>query len=210
MNRLFGLCALPLSLSLAACASSAPPKQAASAPAAVAKATDAAAETAVAKVEEAMMTPPPRKDDADRKSKNGRLDAKLGGAKVIVQYGRPEVRGRTIFGELVPYGTMWRTGANEATTFTVDKDIMVEGKALAAGTYALFTIPNEASWTIVFNSVPAGWGTNGHDAAKDVLRVDVTPKAGEMTEVMTFSAEGDVLVLSWDKVMVPVTIAAGS
>ncbi len=127
-----------------------------------------------------------------------------------MQYGRPEVRGRTIFGELVPYSTMWRTGANEATTLTVDKDIMVEGKPLAAGTYSLFTIPNEASWTIIFNSVPTGWGTNGHDAAKDALRVDVTPKAGEMTEVMTFSAKDDVLMLSWDKLIVPVTIAAGS
>lgn len=207
MNRCTGLYALPLSLCLAACASSTPPKQAASAPATAASAASAATEGVVAKA--ALQTPPPRKDDADRKSKNGRLDAKLGGAKVIVQYGRPEVRGRPIFGELVPYGAVWRTGANEATTFTVDKAIMVEGKALAAGTYSLLTVPTETSWTIVFNSVPGTWGTNGYNASKDVLRVDVTASVGEMTEVMTFSAEGDVLTLSWDKTMVPIKISAG-
>ncbi len=210
MNRLGGLCALPLSFSLVACASSAPPQKAASAPAALEKAAQTATETAVAKAEEAMMTPPPRKDDADRKSKNGRLDATLGGAKVIVQYGRPEVRGRTIFGELVPYDKVWRTGANEATTFTVDKAVMVEGQALAAGTYSVLTVPAETSWTIIFNSVPGTWGTKGYDASQDVLRVEVTPKAGEMTEVMTFSAEDDVLMLSWDKLIVPITISPGS
>lgn len=86
---------------------------------------------------------------------------------------------------------------------------MVEGKALAAGTYSLLTVPTETSWTIVFNSVPGTWGTNGYNASKDVLRVDVTASVGEMTEVMTFSAEGDVLTLSWDKTMVPIKISAG-
>lgn len=207
MNRHSWLYTL-LSLSLAACASNTPPEQAASAPAEVAAAAETVADTTMAAA--SSMTPPPRKDDGDRKSKNGRLEATIGGAGVLVQYGRPEVRGRTIFGELVPYGALWRTGANEATTFTVDKDIMVEGQPLKAGTYSMFTVPNASSWTIVFNSVPMAWGTNGHDASKDVLRVEVTPGAAEMTEAMTFSAEADALVLSWDKTKVAIRISSGS
>ena len=192
--------ALPLSFSLAACAAHAPPQQAASTPAGVAPAA-----TAVG-----TMTPPLRKDDGDRKSKNGRLEATIGGAGVLVQYGRPEVRGRTIFGELVPYGALWRTGANEATTITVDKDVMIEGQPLPAGTYAVFTIPGEQAWTWVFNAEPAQWGSGSADPSKDVLRVEVTPAAAEMTEAMTFSAEADTLVLSWDKTKVAIRISSGS
>src|SRR4051812_3645735 len=72
---------------------------------------------------------------------------------VTVNYGSPSVKGRKIWGRLVPYNQVWRTGANEATTFSVSKDVLVEGKPLAAGTYGLFTIPGENDWTVIFNKV---------------------------------------------------------
>lgn len=154
------------------------------------------------------LVPPPRKADADRKSKNGRLEAKIGGVDVIVQYGRPKVRGRTIFGELVPYGKLWRTGADEATTLTVKANCKIEGQKLNAGTYSLFTVPGADKWTVVVNRAAAQWGAYRHADAEDVFRVEVTPAASELTEEMTFTAEGDALVLAWEKVRVPIRIAA--
>lgn len=205
------LTSLIASLGLVACTSSSSetkkesPSTPASAPAEEKPAAEAAPAEA-APAEEASLTPPPRKSDADRKSKNGRLEAEIGGANLIVQYGRPTVRGRTIFGDLIAYGKLWRTGADEATTFTVDQPVMVEGKPLDAGTYALFTVPGEKAWTVVFNSVAAQWGAYGYDESKDVLRVEVTPKKGEATEELTFAVDGEDLVLRWADVVVPIRI----
>jgi hypothetical protein len=92
-----------------------------------------------------------RGDDANRKSKNGRLDAPVDGVGVVVEYGRPQVRGREVWGALVPRGKVWRTGADEAATITFAAPVEVEGQPLAAGTYALFTIPGEERWTVIFN-----------------------------------------------------------
>src|SRR5688572_20929448 len=81
----------------------------------------------------------------------------VGEANIIVNYGSPSVKGRTIWGKLVPYDRVWRTGANEATTFTTDKALTVEGKELPAGKYSLFTIPGEKEWTIIFNKNAKQW-----------------------------------------------------
>ena len=86
---------------------------------------------------------PERGDDAERASKNGKLEHAIGDAKVVVTFGRPEARGREIFGGIVSYGSIWRTGADEASVFAVDQDVTVQGEALAKGVYALFTIPGE-------------------------------------------------------------------
>src|SRR5688572_29943922 len=86
------------------------------------------------------------------------VTGKVGGANATIVYSRPSARGRKIVGSLVPYGEVWRTGANEATTITFDKAVKVEGKDLAAGTYALFTIPGENEWTIIFNKESQQWG----------------------------------------------------
>src|SRR5688572_7179005 len=94
-----------------------------------------------------------RGDDSQRKSKNGKAEGTIGGVKVAVEYGRPSVAGRKIWGDLVPYGQIWRAGADEATTIAFDKDVRIEDKTLAAGRYALFLIPSEGDWTVVFNSV---------------------------------------------------------
>jgi len=150
-----------------------------------------------------------RGDDSKRASKNGKTTGSAGGAEVVVEYGRPNVKGRTIWGGLVPYGKVWRTGADEATTITFGSDVTVEGEPLAAGTYSLFTIPGEDEWTIVFNETAEQWGAYNHDAGKDVLRVTVEPRAGEeMVEAMDFVVEDDAVVLRWEKVEVPFTVGS--
>ena len=149
-----------------------------------------------------------RGDDAERASKNGKTEGSIGGVDVTLEYGRPNVKNREIWGGLVPYDKVWRTGANEATTFSISKDVMVEGKELAAGTYGLFTIPGEAEWTVVFNKVPDQWGAMKYDAAEDALRVTVKPEAADFVESMEFEIDGSDVVLRWEKVAVPVTLSA--
>ena len=149
-----------------------------------------------------------RGDDADRASKNGKTEGSIEGVDLTLENGRPNVKSREIWGGLVPYDKVWRTGANEATTFSISNDVMVEGKELAAGTYGLFTIPGEAEWTVVFNKVPDQWGAMKYDAAEDVLRVTVKPEAADFVESMEFEIDGSDVVLRWEKVAVPVTLSA--
>ncbi|TAH18665.1 MAG: DUF2911 domain-containing protein [Cytophagales bacterium] len=132
------------------------------------------------------------------------------GLKVSVSYSQPSKKGREIFGKLVPYGAIWRTGANEATEIEISKDVTVAGQALKAGKYSLFTIPNQDKWTVVFNSEIAMWGLS-YDEKNDVLRVDVpTTSRDEMLEKFTISlqeAEGGAdMMLEWDKTKVVVPI----
>lgn len=130
-----------------------------------------------------------------------------------VTYSRPGVKNRVIWGELVPWDKPWRTGANEATTFTTSDEIQFGGQKLAAGTYALLTIPGKDEWTVVLNTEKELWGAFGYKPEKDVLRVTVKPTAAEHEEWMRFSFEnltpnsGD-LVLRWEKlsVAVPITV----
>ena len=149
-----------------------------------------------------------RGDDTKRLSKNGKVEGTIDGVKVTLEYGRPKVKGRQIWGDLVPFDKVWRTGADEATTFTIDKDIKVEGKKLAAGTYGLFTIPGKTEWTIIFNKVAKQWGAFKYNSGEDVLRVMVKPAAAENVEEMTFKIEGNKLLLCWEKLCVPIVISA--
>jgi len=128
----------------------------------------------------------------------------VNGATITINYGSPSVRGRQIWGKLVPYDSVWRTGANEATRFTTTKDITVEGKTLPAGTYGFFAIPGEKTWTIIFNSVAKQWGAFKYDASKDVLRVTVTPKKSIQHESLVYKINGDGFELMWDELKVPV------
>lgn len=144
-----------------------------------------------------------RGDDAKRKSKNGKTEGTIAGVAVKLEYGRPNVAGRAIWGQLVPYGQVWRTGADEATTISFAKDVLVEGQKLAAGTYALFTIPGEKEWTVVFNKTAEQWGAFDYDAKQDALRVTVQPGAAAApVESLDFVIEGDRVVLRWEKVAV--------
>jgi hypothetical protein len=131
----------------------------------------------------------------DDKSKRPSPPAKVtettsSGAVITIDYSQPSVKGREIGKEIAPYGKVWRTGANEATTFEVSKDVKVEGKALAAGKYGLFTIPNKEEWVVIFNKTPQQWGAYKYAESDDALRVKVKPgKAPQFTERMTFSVD---------------------
>lgn len=151
-------------------------------------------------------------DKANRPSPPATASGKVGQANVTINYSSPAVKGRKIWGELVPYGKVWRAGANEATVFETDKDIKVEGKTLPAGKYSLFATPGEKEWTIIFNSETGQWGIKrggdaNRDPAKDVLTVTAKPKkSAKMNERLVYNVNNKGFVLSWENVDVPVTI----
>jgi hypothetical protein len=122
------------------------------------------------------------------------------GAVVTIDYSQPSVKGRKIGKDLEPMpGKVWRTGANEATTFDVDKNVKVEGKDLPAGKYALFTIADGEEWTIIFNKTAKQWGAYDYKEADDALRVKVKPsKAAQFAEKMTFNIDKNgTVTLLW-------------
>jgi hypothetical protein len=131
--------------------------------------------------------------------------------QVIITYSRPAVKGRTILGDLVPYDTVWRTGANEATTISFTDDVLIEGKELSAGKYALFTIPAQKEWTLIFNKQSDQWGAFKYDSSQDALRITVKPEAAAHQEWMQFhfkklNGTSAVAVLQWNKLQVPFKI----
>ena len=146
-----------------------------------------------------------------RPSQKSTLTQTVGLTDLSITYSRPSVKGRTIWGELVPYDKVWRTGANEATTFTVSDDVLVEGQKLAKGTYSLHTIPGKSDWTIIFNSDADQWGSYAYDETKDVLRVKVRPEAAEFAETMGFempkvTTDKATVRIHWEKLAVPFTV----
>jgi hypothetical protein len=131
---------------------------------------------------------------------------------ISINYSRPNVKGRKIFGGLEPYGTVWRTGANSATTITTTEAIKIEGKELPAGTYELFTIPGENEWTIIINKGAKQWGAYEYKADDDVFRVSVRPvKLKDKVETFTIQV-GDVypstakLQLMWENTMISMNL----
>ena len=94
-----------------------------------------------------------------------------------IVYGQPHKKGREIFGKLVPFGAVWRTGANEATEITISRDVFVNAQLLPAGTYAVFTIPDKEKWTIIFNKELGQWGSYNYNQARDVLRIEAVPQS---------------------------------
>ena len=136
-------------------------------------------------------------------------DGQISGKNISVHYGSPSVKGRTVWGDLVPYNIVWRTGANEATYIDIPQDILVEGKSLAIGKYSLFTIPKEnGSWTVIFNS---DWDLeHGHfqyDEKNDVLRVEVLPVwESTSAEKLSIDIESPGLVIRWEKLKLPISI----
>ena len=102
---------------------------------------------------------------------------KIDGATITIKYGSPSVKERQIWGALVPFNQVWRAGANEATTFETDKELMIEGSKLPAGKYSFFVIPNENESIVIFNKVAKQWGSGKYDEKEDQLRVKVKPEA---------------------------------
>jgi hypothetical protein len=148
--------------------------------------------------------------DLPRPSPKATVSQTVGLTDVTITYCRPGVKGRVIWGGLVPYDQVWRTGANEATTITFSDDVTIEGTNLPAGTYGLFTMPGKDEWTVVFNKGAKQWGAYEYKQADDVLRIKVKPQATEFHELMTFSfpavsTESAQVALSWEKVQVAFT-----
>lgn len=137
---------------------------------------------------------------------------KINGATITITYASPSVKGRKIWGGLVPYDKVWRAGANEATILETDKDIMVEGKQLAKGKYSLYAIPGEQEWSIILNSETGQWGIKRggdttRDPAKDVAVVKVKPmKAASMNEALVYVVTDKGIALRWENLEVPVAV----
>lgn len=142
--------------------------------------------------------------------------AKIGEAKISIDYSSPRTKGREIWGKLVEYNQVWRTGADEATIFETDKSLLVEGQELPAGKYAFFTIPGEKEWTVIFNREHKQWGAFNYEEEKDALRVKVKPMTVEESmENMTFliieSAKGEgEIKLAWEKAKIAVAFKVAS
>lgn len=146
-----------------------------------------------------------------RPSPKASLMQSVGITDITINYNRPGVKGRTIWGALVPYDKVWRTGANEATTIEFSDDVWINGNKLTKGLYSIHTIPTTSQWTVIFNSVAEQWGSYSYDAAKDALRIQVTPEAADHREWMTFeipemTTDTAKVVLRWEKLAVPFTI----
>src|SRR5437660_5392887 len=133
---------------------------------------------------------------------------------ITLNYHRPLVNGRKIWGSLVPYGKVWRAGANENTTIEFSDPVSVEGKPLAKGTYGLHMIPNQDSWTVIFSKTNTGWGSYSYKQDEDALRVNVKPRArAEMKEALEFEfedlkPESTAVVLKWEKLGVPFSVSS--
>ncbi len=150
-----------------------------------------------------------------RVSPHARVSQTVGLTEMSVDYHRPAVNGRAIWGALVPYGEVWRAGANENTVFETSTEIEIEGQTLPAGRYGLHTIPTDGTWTIAFSTVSAAWGSYTYDPAEDALRVTVTPRVAPMQEHLAYRFDvltdtSATLVLHWDQLEVPIQIGVNT
>lgn len=135
------------------------------------------------------------------------MKATLDGVDIIVNYGSPAMKGRAIWGGLVPMGEVWRTGANEATRLTVAAPVTINGKNLEAGTYGVFTIPRAGQWEFIVNTTADQWGAYEYDPAKDVLRTTATPvRVEQPVENFDFIVENGQLMMVWEHLRVPVSV----
>ncbi len=167
------------------------------------------AQTTPAATPEKMLPPSPQSRALlePKPSPAATAKGKIGAADVAVNYSSPAVKGRAIWGGLVPYDKVWRAGANEATTVEFTKDMKVDGKALPAGKYGFFVLPTAKQWTVIFNKVPNQWGAFKYDEKQDALRVVVVPrKAAAMAERLAYEVQPAGLLLRWENLeaLVPI------
>jgi tetratricopeptide (TPR) repeat protein len=146
-------------------------------------------------------------------SPKAQVSQTIGLTDVTVAYHTPGVKGREVWGKMVPYGQVWRSGANEATLITFSDSVKVNGKSLQAGTYSLFTFPETKNkWFVIFHKDTSLWGTDGYNPEKDALRVPVTPDtSATLVESLQYSfsnikTTSATLHLAWEKLIIPVTI----
>lgn len=133
------------------------------------------------------------------KSSAEKATGTINGATIQINYGSPSVRERKIWGELVPFGQVWRAGANDATTFETDKDITIEGEKLPAGKYSFFVIPNKTDCIIIFNKEVKQWGAYKYKQKEDQLRITVKQTVtNSSVEKLVYTINADSIILSWD------------
>ncbi|HXY23672.1 MAG TPA: DUF2911 domain-containing protein [Candidatus Acidoferrum sp.] len=143
-----------------------------------------------------------------RLSQRATVTQRLGLTDITITYHRPAVAGRELWDKIVPYGKVWRAGANENTTITFTDDVTVEGKPLPAGTYGLHLIPDKDQWTVIFSKNSTSWGSFSYDEKEDALRVTVKPQAADFREFLTYTFEdvkpdSAAATLRWEKLAVP-------
>ena len=141
------------------------------------------------------------------------FEQEFGSAIVKVSYSRPLVRGRKIFGELIPFDKIWRTGASDCTTLSSTEEIIIAGKTLSAGKYSVFTIPNESEWTVIFNKDTTLHGDSGYDEKKDVFRIKIKPQRTPSLyetftiEINDINSRGEgTLKMIWENTMLAIPI----
>lgn len=149
-----------------------------------------------------------------RESQRQSLSQIIGDTTVSIVYHRPNTKARKVWGELVPFGAIWRTGANEATVFEVSNDVKINGQLLPKGKYSLHTIPAADEWTVIFNKKWEQWGSFTYDAKDDALRVKVKSVKADFQETMSFGFENSTMntaqvAISWEKTKVPFTVDVG-
>jgi hypothetical protein len=148
-----------------------------------------------------------------RKSPHETVKATIDGATITVEYGRPSMKGRKVMGELVPFGKVWRTGADEATTLTTDKELQIGGTIVPAGKYTLFTLPGQTDWQLIVNKQTGQWGTE-YDQKQDLGRVPLKKTATSApVEQLTISVDknpagGGLLRIAWENTALtaPITV----
>ncbi len=143
----------------------------------------------------------------NKKSPKAAASNQVDDLNIDIKYSSPSVRGRTVWGDLVPYDKVWRTGADNATTIEFNKPVTVNGQALGAGKYAFFTIPGKDEWVVIFNNNPDQWGAYKYDQKQDALRIKVKPMEVPMQESMKFEvSKTGLITLSWEKKAVQVQV----
>jgi len=150
--------------------------------------------------------------DLPRQSQRAEISQRLGITDISILYHRPLIADRKVWGDLVPYGKVWRAGANENTTITFSDPVMIEGKPLDRGTYGLHMIPSADEWTVIFSKNSTSWGAFTYDQAEDALRVTVKPKASDMHNALTYdfdqlTPDSAVVELEWEKIAVPFKVS---
>jgi tetratricopeptide (TPR) repeat protein len=149
--------------------------------------------------------------DLPRPSQSAKITQRVGITDITISYHRPLVNNRKVWDALVPYGKVWRAGANENTTISFSDPVTIEGKPLDRGTYGLHMIPTADQWTVIFSKNSTSWGAFTYDEAEDALRVTVKPQAVEMHDALTYDfdqlkPDSATVVLEWEKLAVPFKI----
>ena len=150
--------------------------------------------------------------DLPLQSQQAEISQRIGITDITIKYHRPLAGDRKVWGDLVPYGKVWRAGANINTTITFSDPVTIEGKPLDAGTYGLHMIPTADEWTVIFSKNSTSWGAFTYDQAEDALRVNVKPKAADMHNALTYDfdqvqPESAVVELEWEKIAVPFKVS---